>query len=564
MLREERDMIGRLFHRRGGERTGVSDERHGIIWRFYGREKELGDMDMYLKERTFAARVVHGRRGIGKTFLLREAGRRCRETGGPPTVLCELPSSPHEGHEALERFREAVRIAGVGDALDDLPARDTGSDAIRFRQVVEHIIHKRINVVIDEFHYAKGPLESNFKIMIDRFKHEAPCLDLGTLFVMGSHQQKMRGMFRADRPLGGGRMDAGADLKPWPVSTVFEMAEHQGLLERPDRFLTLWTAFGGMPDQWQRFVHRSEFDALRNLDAWPEDGADWRMAFIEAQRDWLERNPDDLFDRRAYVELAEPHRDVLLWLAHRGRAKLFGEFPQWMREREAPGLKESLDTLDGYLGLAGKQDEYQGNGSRLRWGVTDHVARFQIDVLRVDRPDGDAPEEDADMGGPNPMDRLRRVEGLMLERLAAETFDGMPGVHLVRANVRRYRDARGKPVNGDPPDMDLLVQPYTKKGLPMVFGECKRDAGKLFGADLDAAIDRFMALVPAEGKTRVLHDLPRRKLLIAPTIPENMRETLESGGTGKGGTYECMDIPDMVRMAREQREKSRHSSDRQV
>ncbi len=182
---------------------------------------------------------------------------------------------------------------------------------------------------------------------------------------MGSHQQKLREVLKADGWLSG-RLDAGAQLRPWSIRTVFAMAEEHGPLDRPARFLTLWTTFGGMPDQWERFVTRDRFAKLWDIDTWPDDGREWRLTFIRAQREWLEENPDDRFDSRAFTDLAPPHRDALLWLAGNSQqGKRTHRFPRELKKRNSPELDDFLSMPVTHLGLVPDCGSFQimGNGS---------------------------------------------------------------------------------------------------------------------------------------------------------------------------------------------------------
>lgn len=64
-------------------------------WRFYGRVEEMNRLEGALqlqesKSRGFCAVRIVGRRGVGKTELLAEAGRR--GTRNAAVLICELPS----------------------------------------------------------------------------------------------------------------------------------------------------------------------------------------------------------------------------------------------------------------------------------------------------------------------------------------------------------------------------------------------------------------------------------------------------------------------------------------
>ncbi len=548
----------------------------GIEWPFYGRDRQLDRIDRLLSHPVFGAYVVHGRRGVGKTRLLEEAAKRHAAAGGRTTVICELPAEPGAGDLSIKRLEAATARVGVRHMLDDMPKRESYHyDWMWFADGAAHLIRKRVNVVLDEFHHAAGGLDGDIKLMIDRFRNETEGAgrrvvpDRGTLMVMGSHQQKLHGMLERTKPLHG-RFGAGVDLKPWSVATVFEMARDQGLLAHPDRFLTLWNAFGGMPDQWRRFVMEPEFAALRDLDDWL-DGRAWRQAFIRAQREWLREHREDRFDNIAYVELADEHREALWALAGKGRYGVSRrELRREWRRRSESDPERSLKVLRDDLGMVEDRDEYLGNGGYLRWRLVDPVARFQLDVSRIDprkaiRHGAAAPEcpetddgEESPAGDDGALKRLEQQEGLALERLVAETFRAMPGVYRSLSGVSRFRGADGRPVDGEPEvEMDLLVQPYIKAGSPMVFGSCKRSARQLSGVNLDGEIDRLMARIPTEGETGPLHGLQRRKLLVASEIPEGMRPGLENRGSGLGGNYVCVDVSDLAGVALDLRARVR-------
>jgi len=562
------------------EEGGVISDGTGDDWPFYGREREIADLEMFLSQRRFGAYVVHGRRGVGKTRLMEEAAARHLAAGGRPTVIRELPDRPDGSDRALDDLWNATVKAGQGDAFDDLRERQSHDHpAAWFATVVRHLLRKRINVVLDEFHHAAEGLDVYIKQVIDEFHHIARDPGTGALVVMGSHQQKLHAMLERSKPLNG-RFDDAVSLKPWPVATVFGMAEDRGLLDHPDRFLALWTAFGGMPDQWRRFDTQSRFEALRNFDFW-HDGRDWRKAFMEAQRDWLRQHPEDRFDNVAYVELKKEHRQALWILNGSGRDGLDHEtFRQRLKALAGATdiderIDETLNVLVDDLGLVEGQDEYRGTGRLFRWVVKDPWVRFQIDVLRVDPRKGvrpgrgnrpvpavpDPPETPSSES--DPVDRLEMAEGFALERLVAKVLAETPGIHRALSGVSRFSDADGRPVKDRAEvELDLLVEPGPDSGLPLVAGTCERHWRKLRETDLDRTLERLLAWLPADRTTEWLKSLPRRRLLVAVEIPEAEREGLESRGKGAGGPYECMDVLDLASLAwdLEARERARNAA----
>jgi len=112
--------------------------RHEGEWPFYGRESSLERIETLLSNATFSASVVHGRRGVGKTRLLREAGRRHLAAGGRPTVICERvvaalrdwlvdPAPAQRDSHHLPRDRLPLPVPGpsgvpvVGEAFRQAP-----------------------------------------------------------------------------------------------------------------------------------------------------------------------------------------------------------------------------------------------------------------------------------------------------------------------------------------------------------------------------------------------------------------------------------------------------------
>ena len=132
-------------------------------WRFYGRDSELEDLELSLRlqedTRRFGATRIIGRRGIGKTELMKEAARR--GTGDPPVLHVELPS-PELGDaaSACNDLIDAAKSAGLADVFGSLPERQSFHyDAKWFGLHLKELIAAGAIVVLDEFHHA-GPLGS--------------------------------------------------------------------------------------------------------------------------------------------------------------------------------------------------------------------------------------------------------------------------------------------------------------------------------------------------------------------------------------------------------------------
>ena len=504
-------------------------------WRFYGRQKELAELRRLFAWRLFSTRRINGGRGVGKTRLLQEAATDRR--GDPPLVYCELPRPGNGGAELLLGILERA-AADCGD----LYARQrqtlrSGPPQIQFCELVDHLIKHGAVVALDEFHNARHlGLESQVKLMIDmiRFANRVSSVNperCGKLVLMGSHQQQMLRMFQCDQPLHG-RVDGGISLRQWSVGTVLEMAAGQGLLAHPRRFLTLWTAYGGMPGHWERFATDDRWEELRDFGAWVDE-RQWRFAFIAMERNHLEAEPEDRYDNRAFVQLAAPHREALLWLGeNQPKGATENEFPPELRQRAIPSLADSLQVLERHLGLVTRRREFPGGrNSRHRWEIADGPAAFQIHVLDLADASG------LDRRGRPGLDlgRLETLEGSSLERLCAGVLRAIPGV--------RWCEHRAwKPVSGaEDAEVDVLAMPEWDSGEAAIFAECKRSAARHKTGSLDAAIERFTQSLQGVANAQVLWRPPPRRVLVSPQFTAADRERHASNG------LECLDIGDMAR-----------------
>ncbi len=243
-------------------------------------------MDSALRYPSFVCKRIHGRRGIGKSELAAEAGRR---TGGKPRVLIfELRSLKLETVEAARQRLLATTGSALGlGILQGLTHPHPALPADSFIDVVRHLLFRNVAVTLDGIHHA-GPmgLEGPIKLLIDQSGPLRDPCPTGKLFVMGSNQQRFMAMFRSDQPLFQ-RFHGNINLHQWQAPTLLAMAAEQELLRNPGRFLTLWTACGGIPRNWEAFANSDESAAkLRDFSAWPDDDA-WRRAFLEWQEDRL-------------------------------------------------------------------------------------------------------------------------------------------------------------------------------------------------------------------------------------------------------------------------------------
>ncbi len=237
-------------------------------WGFYGRDRDMDRLreclgfDLEKDSGAFDYRYhVIGRRRVGKTRLLR---RTMKRFGGdrpwiPVTMEVDSEGAAASADECLHELLDRVGMVDPA-LLDGLPPRRGSQRVVSYYvSVVRHLLRRGVVVTIDEFQRCEdngiiGSLPETLDLM--ESGEDDPLKEgerWGTLIVMGSHQQRMLDIMGQDGPLYG-RSELAVDLKPWSARTVLEVAAEHGLLARPGRFLTLWTAYQGMPDLWEGFV----------------------------------------------------------------------------------------------------------------------------------------------------------------------------------------------------------------------------------------------------------------------------------------------------------------------
>ncbi len=202
-------------------------------WRFYGRRKEIAELQNGLElgtaqsTRHFHSLRVRGRRGVGKTHLLKQM-KEYTPADVPfilyelpdPTMYSDGPPSPEAIIDGVKEVNNSLQLeaekAGLQNFEVKLPIRTSlYHDRIWFKEVLATLLKAGAVVVLDEFHLARDlGLASYVKQVIDE---AGGCQGIyknpGKLVLMGSHQQKFDGLFCPDQPLYG-RTGATVHVQP--------------------------------------------------------------------------------------------------------------------------------------------------------------------------------------------------------------------------------------------------------------------------------------------------------------------------------------------------------------
>ena len=428
-----------------------------MAWRFYGRHEEIRRLHDFMDGPPgFDALALRGRRQVGKTDLIDHYFAQERPEERRPVVVFHLGSTADPaGFPGA--FADAVRAVAPGLLEGFRPAVEA-DPLSNFPLLAAHVLRQGAVVAIDEFQRiaGKGDLESDFQKVIDGTRRGRRASGLSPrLIVMGSAQQQLVEMFKSKTSPLWNRVTEFLHLRPWGMADLAEVAADRGWDARPDRLLTMWTAYGGMPAHWERFSRSPQADFSRNVD----DNA-WTDAFLEAEEAYRRTDGGD-FAAQMEVQLRPLDRKVVAWLAEKPGGQRLDELPgelraplaaEALREGLAQGddevvlaqaaLRNLLETrLSGqHLDLVARREALDEPGIE-RWHVTDEHARFQLDVL----------EKTEEMAGQLHIQARARVAALRRERMQRAEGPGLES--LAEASVKQLL-AFGAPGFAEPGALD--------------------------------------------------------------------------------------------------------------
>ncbi len=506
-------------------------------WRFYGRAKEVANLQNGLdfasppQERRFRALKVLGGRGVGKTQLLREVEKFA--TPEIPVIMFELPN-PTVYDVGVEDVTQQIKdlVGQNGSAPDSLGAkvrRNLAQDHnwqnryFKFKALLLALLKTGSVVVLDEFHHAEMlGLVSYVRQAIGTASSslgEYGKLYPGKLILMGSHQQKIDRMFAVDAPLHGS-IDETLLLRPWCLKTTMTMAAEQGILATPNRFLTLWTAYGGMPRNWRRYCMDKRYTSLKRI----EDDKEWHQAWLEVEATVLTTDRRERWDAKAWVELPTAQRDMLAWIGHnqpRGVTlkQIPNEFGSYAEKLEIMNHLRTWRLVDLNPAL--------GEQAPAKWYITDPITLFQTNIFR-DMGQIKDDHQVASVAG-TALDkreeelyhaRMETLEGETLELLANDWLAVQKGVtwHTVRAHHKHFEG-----------DIDAMATSMGDGPKIVWLGSCKRSAESHDPVQTRTKQDTFMkhliasAVKEKEESGELLKGAQLKRILFSPTFSPAFR-----------------------------------------
>jgi len=199
---------------------------------FIGRKKELQFLEDLCASKKFEMLIMHGRRRVGKSFLLAHFASRHNQD----TVFFTADKGSEKDN--VQRFcTELKRVLNAGDFLDSL---ESWQSVYSFIESTE--FSKRINIIIDEFTYlynSNPAYDSGLQNAIDRILKNKNIF----LILCGSEVSVIEELFdNSTKPLYGRKT---ADLKL--KSFTYKEAKAFFPKYNNEEILTAYSILGGMP-----------------------------------------------------------------------------------------------------------------------------------------------------------------------------------------------------------------------------------------------------------------------------------------------------------------------------
>ena len=498
-----------------------------VPWSFYGRREELGSLLETMRRRRWFFGAIRGRRRIGKTALIQQALNTVSEDDpvGPRVLLVRIPDSSPADFAAV--FRSTLGETGLTFAtgtaaqIRDLPGIAAAVGALCSRGVI---------VVLDEFQVChRGPLSgfpSLLQGQVDRLQDRDAA---GGLIVLGCVQTEMEALLHDRRAPLFGRTTFELILSPWDLPTIFEVCGAHGA-DAPERCLTLWTLFGGVPKYWRHFAETDGLDAVPDWESWAQQVCE-RLFLRSASP--LREEGEGVLAR----ELRRNYLAILRTLAERPactHAELRDALPELSLGPYLNAVTHDLRLVERKLPIfAGERQR------RARYVIAD---QFLCAWLRVMQPACQAARIlPAPAVARRTLAALRTLEGHAFERMVGEAVEaasraGVPDFPITDRVAGYWNRPPSQPGSVE---IDLIA--WNDEERRVRFGSCKRNPGRHDTASLRGFrdhVDRFLAT----GVGRRFSGWQHQFVLFAPRFPRQQRARLEPDG------WICRDVADFQRM----------------
>ena len=520
-------------------------------WRFYGRDQEVNNLVNRIQKSFCVGTSIIGRRWVGKTELVNEAIDRIRSLPsgqGKPIIYMEIPViSPRLG----ETLDETIREGGLAEYMSDFGPRPESSHLFFVRQI-DHLNKKGAVVVLDEFHNVENytsqtHLVSDIKLIQDRNLSSRTEYTGGGMVVAGSHQQNMLRILGDSREPLFNRFPHGITLQQLTIEPLLEMAADHGWLRDPRQFLTLYSAYGGVPGLWAEYKAVETADNELVLED-PELYDVWRSNFwrYESLRPML--NERESYDYKGLVELNKTARRILQTIiegspAGTPRTNLFNP-PDQIAEVGQEEWKDSVEwairILERHLhmvqGIRHLDQKDKKNPGKYR--IVDNDTRHQL-LVQHHNLEQDVLKERLSDHYHQMMNDTTGHEGFDLERIVSEYFRA---IHKKENEHLGCLVKYGVQLEAGP-EIDALAEigdPTSGKITALMMGSCKRDPLRHSKDHSPKAVFESWLRARYEDQEKKRPE-SIRQFVASPVFSEEQHRKWQARG------FETLDLPTMAR-----------------
>ena len=518
---------------------------------FYGRDEELDQLVRAMTVMHNTSLALFGRRRIGKTELLERAVSHVRDlppNETKPIVYLEVQPNPTRIGEELQ---QAITEAGLKVLMTDLKRTSSwdlkDSERFFFDQA-RHLVAKGGVICLDEFHNldVKGSqLIYYIKRIIDVNQSSChnPQPNGGGIIAAGSHQQNMIRLLKDPREPLYGRFLAEQHLTQLKAPSLLEMAAGQGWLRNPGQFLTLYSAYGGVPGLWQQFHAACLLDTALQYNPTTDSLEQWQARFWHYESLRPLRNVRDSYGYKGMIELS-PTADRILQVMSRKpngtpREEIFalGEDPSILKQGKRWGehLEDTLYVLEERLQMINGIKHFKSwTTLPQKFRISDNDIRHQLVVKRLGL-DARSISTLRPKVFVKKLPQTQENEGKDLERIAAEYLGSM-----VRYSVPEYNVQ----LHGGGPEIDVLVWTANHdlyKEDAIILGSCKWSAKKIIDVS-PSPMEVFGTFLMNRYDNQSLPRPPEiRYVLVAPHFTDEQHRILQERG------FETLDLQKMAR-----------------
>ena len=519
--------------------------------KMYGRERELDELVRAITLRTRPTIALYGRRRIGKTELVRQAINHIRtmpDNEAKPMVYLEVQPNPTRIGEELEQAIHEAGLAGLMADMERTQGWDPNDTERLFYDQARHLVKKGGIICLDEFHNIDvegGQLIYYVKLIIEDVKSKAdnPHPSGGGFVVSGSHQQNMIRLLGDPREPLYDRFTKGIHLRQLRAPPLLQMASDNGWLHDPRQFLTLYSAYGGVPGLWVKYQEAEEDNPELKI----QDYDSWRSRFLRYESLRPLKDEREGYGYKGYVELEKNAERVLMLMSRKpkgiprteifnlARPANFSNDNEFAKALWSETMERTLKVLESHLQFIKGIKLFDGGElAPQNYHIVDNDTRHQLLVKRLELT-----AEDIDripLGGlAERLKETEQYEGLDLERLASEYLGDLCPNGISNYHVQPP---------GDGPDLDVLVKilhERKKRDVSVIMGSCKRSS-KRHVKDSKSPKTEFEPFLK-----RIYDDLGQTRpssfhyVLIAPEFTPEQHARLKKRG------FVTMDLPSMAK-----------------